>query len=400
MTPAIVFDDAKGQLSPLNDLRASFEVRTGALTTLERLVRALELAPVALVAPAAIAGLVRERHAAPLNEAPAGNGAVLAINGRCPLPYEIIASLEPGRCIVERGTGDLVAAYLEPGRAAGFVKSGAHGAAPAGELDAPALLSRPWHARTFRDRALGVDLELLGASPTQELPPGVLAFGESPFTIDPTALLYPSVTLDLEHGAVVIDAEAVVRPGAIIAGPAYVGRHATVLDRAIIRPNTAIGPWCKVGGEVGGTIFQGYSNKAHDGHLGDSWIGEWVNLGAGTTNSNLLNTYGGVIARATPGSPNERTGETFLGCILGDHVKTAICTRIMTGCVVHTGAMIATTSAAAGCIGPFTWATDAGVRPYLFDKFVEVAGAVMARRSMTPSGAYLARLEALSRAGA
>jgi len=78
-----------------------------------------------------------------------------------------------------------------------------------------------------------------------------------------------------------------------------------------------------------------------------------VNLGAGTTTSNLLNTYGEIIARAQPDGPNERTGETFLGAVIGDHVKTAICTRIMTGSVLHTGCMIATTAAAAGCVGPF-----------------------------------------------
>ena len=186
------------------------------------------------------------------------------------------------------------------------------------------------------------------------------------------------------------------RAGAVIVGPAYVGPHATVMDRAVIRGQTVIGPYCKVAGEVSGTVFQGYSNKAHDGYLGDSWVGEWVNLGAGTTNSNLLNTYGEVVARATPDGPNERTGEQFFGAVIGDHAKTAICTRIMTGAVIHTGAMIATTAAASGCIGRFAWCTDEGVRAYRMGKFVEVARAMMGRRGVTPSGGYVGRLEELA----
>jgi acetyltransferase-like isoleucine patch superfamily enzyme len=180
-----------------------------------------------------------------------------------------------------------------------------------------------------------------------------------------------------------------------------VGPHSTVLERATIRQHTAIGPWCKVNGEVGGTIFQGYANKAHDGYLGDSWMGEWVNLGAGTTNSNLLNTYGEIVSRATPDGKNERTGENFLGAVIGDHVKTAICTRIMTGSVLHTGSMFATTAPVSGCVGAFTWATDdpdtgrPSHRPYRLDKFGEVMRAAMARRKVEPSEAYLRRLAEL-----
>ena len=96
---------------------------------------------------------------------------------------------------------------------------------------------------------------------------------------------------------IVIADHAVIRPGATIIGPAYIGEHATVLERALIKAHTAVGPWCKVSGEVGGSIFQAYSNKGHEGHLGDSYVGEWVNLGAATTNSNLLNTYSEVVAK-------------------------------------------------------------------------------------------------------
>src|SRR4029450_4238802 len=127
--------------------------------------------------------------------------------------------------------------------------------------------------------------------------------GQHPIEIHSSARIYPGVVLDAEQGPIMIHERAVIRPGAVICGPCSIGSDATIIDRALIKPHTAIGPFCKVGGEVGATIFQGFSNKSHDGRLGDSWVGKWVNLGAGTTNSNLLNTYGEVTMRLEPDGP-------------------------------------------------------------------------------------------------
>lgn len=397
MPDAIVTCDGLPELAPLTDLRASFDVRTGALTTLERLERSLGLRIAALRVPDRLAGVTRERHpGVPVNGPGAGLAAdVLLINGRCPVDEELISTLTRGQRLVETKTGELIAACVAEADARSFLEGSPLPPGDTVEAGSTALLSRPWHVIAFRDRCLEMDLALLSQTPTQELPPGVLAIGESELTIAPEALVYPGVTIDLEHGPVVVAEHATIRPGAILHGPCYVGPHATVLDGALIKGGTALGPWCKAAGEVGGTIFQSYSNKAHDGHLGDSYIGEWVNLGAGTTNSNLLNTYAEVIARGQPQASNERTGLQFLGAIVGDHVKTAICTRLMTGCVLHTGSMFAESTAVSGCVPAFTWATDDGRKPYRFDKFMDVARAMMARRKVEPSEAYAACLRAL-----
>ena len=146
-----------------------------------------------------------------------------------------------------------------------------------------------------------------------------------------------------------------------------------------------IGPRCKVGGEVGSLIMQGNSNKTHDGHLGDAIVGSWVNLGAGTLNSNLLNTYAEVSMQLGAGEPAQSTGRVFMGCVIGDHVKTAIGTRIMTGCVLGTGSMIASSTPPSLYTERFTWRTDAGEAIYRLDKFLSVADIVMARRQMEMS---------------
>ena len=247
---------------------------------------------------------------------------MLVLNGRCVLPLPQISSLKPGEGLVEQTSGSLIAAVLSPTDAQAYLDGGKL-TAKTSVVPQPALLSRPWDVRRFRDEALKLDLSLLesretGALTSTQEPsrsrryepdPGVLHIGGNA-VIHQGAKVYPGVTLDSEHGPIHIAQGAVVRPGAILIGPCYVGPNSTVLERATIRAGTAIGPWCKVNGEVAGTIFQGYANKAHDGYLGDAYLGEWVNLGAGTTTSNLLNTYGEIIAAPSPAAATNAPAKT------------------------------------------------------------------------------------------
>ncbi len=387
-------------LSPLTDLRAAFDVRTGAMTTLERWSQVVRV--VGALVPRGVAALTRERHSFGVNSGLAlAHGApdeVLLVSARCPLVLPEALGLAPGAAIVERASGHLIAWRTTMEGARRVSEGGPVRAGETGVVDRRVLLTRPWHVRTLRDACIAADLNVLAGTPTA-IPAGVTPIGGYPIHIEPSARVCPTVVLDVEHGPIWIGPHAVVRPGSILIGPCAIGEHSTVLDRTLIKGQTAIGPHCKVAGEVGGTIIQGYSNKAHDGHLGDSWLGEWVNLGAGTTNSNLLNTYGEVIARATPSGSNERTGETFLGAIIGDHVKMAICTRIMTGSIVGTGTMWAATKPISGTVPAFTWATDAGERSYRLDKFMEVARAAMGRRKISPSMEYAKRLQEFTTEG-
>jgi UDP-N-acetylglucosamine diphosphorylase/glucosamine-1-phosphate N-acetyltransferase len=399
MTIAIVFDDGES-LGPLTDLRPSFAVRTGALATLERLALILKIEAKAELkgvwAPDGLAAISREQFGIPVNDPKSlgkdAKGALL-VNGRCAAAAIGLGSLEDGAAIV---SGDsVVAARLTIKDARAFLGSAS---LPKGvkrsEAKSAMLLEQPWDVIRFRDAAMEFDLEALATRKTQALPPGVVGIHEEQVHISPEALIYPGVVLDAEHGRIVIDDGATIRPGSVIVGPAYIGAGSTVIDRALIKGHTAIGPVCKVAGEVGGTILQGYANKAHDGHLGDSWVGEWANFGAGTTNSNLLNTYGEVIAQASNGDKRVRTGLKFLGCIVGDHVKFAILTRIMTGSVFGTGSMIAKADAPT-CVGRFEWITEERRQRYRWEKFVEVAEAAMARRKMKMSASYAKRLKGL-----
>lgn len=401
MKDVIVFDDGKGMLGPLCDVRPSFGVRTGALTNLERhalvlgVERGARLAGVWTTKP--MVDVARETYGSAVNDESVLSGmkgAVLLINGRCVLTPEGVGEMKPGEAFISE-SGDVVAACMTTEAVLAFLKNMVLDGSMQSRRVPACMLERPWDVIRHRDAALAVDLDLLRERESQPLPAGVIGIEDDGIHISPEALVYPSVVLDAEHGDIVIDEGVTVRPGAVIIGPAYIGPGSTVADRSLIKGQTAIGPVCKVAGEVGGTIFQGFANKAHDGHLGDSWVGEWANLGAGTTNSNLLNTYGEVIAQVEPASKKERTGLTFLGCIVGDHVKTAIMTRIMTGSVFGTGSMIAASNPPT-CVGRLEWLTDARRQPYRFEKFAEVAAAAMGRRKKTLSEAMERRLKSLA----
>jgi len=161
-------------------------------------------------------------------------------------------------------------------------------------------------------------------------------------------------------------------------GPCYIGPYAHLMPLTLIRPGTTIGMMCRIGGEVSNSIVFGYSNKAHDGYLGDSYIGKWVNIGAATNTSNLKNTYG-EIRVMTPRGP-EKTGRHHLGSLIGDHVKTAIGTRLMAGTYVGLASMIANSGIADKFVPSFTFLTDKGAEPYRLDKAIDVMKTVFARR--------------------
>ncbi|MCA9292787.1 MAG: hypothetical protein KDA20_03115 [Phycisphaerales bacterium] len=413
MPIAILFDDAY-PLAPLTELRASFELRTGALTTLERHAAILQASGVQLAAiqvPADCEACSRERNDMRTNPhdlaalMDKGDDRVLVINGRYVLPNPDIAQMEPGTAFVEAGASRaVIVACLTPADAGAFLHSGHLPAnCKAETVDEQVLLRRPWDVIRFRDDAIEVDLALLASRKSAAVAPGVVVIegyedddnAQHHLVVSKSATVYPTALLDVSDGPIVIDDDASVRPYAIIRGPAYIGRGSMVLEQSHIKPHTSIGPVCKVAGEVGGCIFQGFANKSHDGHLGDSWIGEWVNLGAGTTNSNLLNTYGEVTVQRTPGGPRERTDMRYLGCLLGDHVKTAICTRITTGAIVGTGAMLAASTWTPASTPSFAWVTDRGATHARWPRFIETAKAMMARRGVTPGHAYITRLREL-----
>ncbi|MBK7595677.1 MAG: hypothetical protein IPJ11_10650 [Gemmatimonadetes bacterium] len=156
--------------------------------------------------------------------------------------------------------------------------------------------------------------------------------------------------------------------------------------------HVSVGPHCRIHGEISTTVFQGYANKSHDGFLGHSVVGEWVNLGAGTITSNLKNTYGPI--RLDIGAERVETGRTNLGTLFGDHAKTAIGTLMPTGAVVGGGANLFGPPRAPKWVPAFAWGGDSTER-LTVDAFIATAGRILPRRQVAVDAAMEASLRGL-----
>jgi len=185
------------------------------------------------------------------------------------------------------------------------------------------------------------------------------------------------VYLDASNGSIYIDKEAVIQSGSRLEGPVYVGPGTHIIGGRI--RNSSFGPHCKIGGEVSCSVFHSFSNKAHEGFVGHSYVGQWVNLGAGTTTSNLKNNYQPVTLHWNLNQMP--TQELFLGSFIGDHVKTAIGTLLNTGTLVGGGSTLLGTSIHKKYIPPFSWGEAGAYVSHELDKFKATAQAMMARRN-------------------
>lgn len=192
--------------------------------------------------------------------------------------------------------------------------------------------------------------------------------------------------LNAEGGPILIRENAKVEPLAYIEGPAVIGEGSVIKAGAKIRGGTSIGPVCKVGGEVEASVFQGYANKQHDGFLGHSFVGEWVNLGANTNNSDLKNNYGEVrfyrSARAFADGTAEGSGQTLLGAVIGDYTKTGISTSLPTGCVLGIGSNLYGTELWPAYVPSFVWGTASSLAEHRIDAMIETAARAMERRKV------------------
>ena len=194
------------------------------------------------------------------------------------------------------------------------------------------------------------------------------------------ALVHPMVVIDAANGPVFIDEGAEIHPFTRIEGPCYIGKKSMLLG-AKCREGMSIGPMCRVGGEVEESIIHSHSNKYHDGFLGHAYVGEWVNLGAFTTNSDLKNDYSSVSVTLDGKTPID-TGSTKVGALIGDHTKTSIGTLFNTGAYVGAMCLImATGKPLAKFIPSFAWLLEGLVtKGFGRGKLYETAKMAMSRR--------------------
>jgi len=188
--------------------------------------------------------------------------------------------------------------------------------------------------------------------------------------------------LNASTGPIYIGKDSEVMEGCKIRGPFSLGEHAGLKMDAKIYGPTTVGPHCKVGGEVNNAVFFAYSNKGHDGFVGNAVIGEWCNLGADTNNSNLKNTYDEVKLWSYKTERFEKTGLTFCGLMMADHSKCGINTMFNTGTVVGVGANIFGSGFPRNFIPSFAWGGAQGFDTFTLNKFFITAAAMCSRRNV------------------
>lgn len=265
-------------------------------------------------------------------------------------------------------------------------------------LDVP-IINYPWDLVQHNSRMIRKDYSSLEKRLTRlkypPLPGQVAVLRGDNLMIGSNVDIYPFVTLDCSRGPIIIGDNVTVESGAFIQGPVSIEDNCLISANTKIYRNTTLGDTCKVGGEISHSIIHGFSNKRHSGFLGNSYIGKWVNLGAGTNNSNMKNNYN-KISVSRDGEEIE-TGSQFIGLFMGDHSRSAISTRFNTATFVGVGCNIFGNGIPPKEIPDFTWGGIESFDLYDFQKFVENANRMMIRREVQLSNEEKTLLKSLHR---
>lgn len=241
-------------------------------------------------------------------------------------------------------------------------------------------IENTWDIFAKNDKAIQADFELLTKDrKSQPIPKSVNVIAPENIFIEEGAKL-EFVTLNASTGVIYIGKNAEIMEGSVIRGPFALGEEAQVKLATKIYGATTVGPHCRVGGEVNNSVLMGYSNKGHDGFLGNSVLGEWCNIGADSNNSNLKNNYEEVKLWSYESERFERTGLQFCGLMMGDHSKCGINTMFNTGTVVGVSANIFGSGFPRNFVPSFSWGGASGFSTYLTNKAFETARIVMSRR--------------------
>jgi UDP-N-acetylglucosamine diphosphorylase/glucosamine-1-phosphate N-acetyltransferase len=372
MDQVILFDDPtlRGALLPFTFTRPVADIRVGILKIREKWEQNLNLA-----IGYSTQDYLKEKFT--FEDAPS-----MFINGAlCPTPelIQAIKALAPHQALWHENT--LLAVFLSQPR--DFSVEGAKEKEAIKHKGEITLIHKNW--LIFQNNAIELqkDFELLTAERSSA---GIndrhtMVYNESGIFVEEGATIKAAI-LNAEDGPIYIGKNAQVQEGAVIKGPFALCEGSTVTMGARIRGGTTVGPHSKVGGEISNSVIFGYSNKGHDGFMGNSIIGEWCNFGADTNISNLKNNYASVKVWDYIKGGYVDTGLQFCGLMMGDHSKCGINTMFNTGTVVGVGANIFGAGFPRNFITSFAWGGSSGFSTFKFRKFEETASRVMGRRGL------------------
>jgi len=373
-------------LEPIVLTRPAFDLRCGSSTFLERIKNSFPQADIKLIVRNELQELTQELH--PDQEVnPSEIEEGLWILGNVFWTEDDLKKISKNDYQFYYNDKTLAAAYLRKDIANNWMKMG--GPVKDKILACPTISE----INSKIVRYLWDAIDIIGQSLTQDIKnyksakesvEGVNIINFKDVSISSPELIKPNVVIDASNGSVIISEDVEIFSHSVLQGPLYIGEGSVIQPHTFIR-NSIIGPTCKVGGEISSSILQGYSNKVHYGFLGNAYIGQWVNFGAGTTNSNLKNNYTPV--NVTVNNNVVKTEELFIGLYSGDYSTFAIGTTLNTGTNIGPGCNIVTSGFPPKRIKPFTWFLNGKHIRTNENKFLKTAEEMQARRNKTMSEA-------------
>ena len=375
MTITIFEDNYHSSLSPININHASFELRCGAFSNIERIIKSIDIEnKIQLIVREEIADLVKIRYPNyVVNPDTLSKG--ICLNGRGIWNAEIVQKIKSNRSYTNKGF--LLAQGLEKNIVLkdfyNFLES---------EMIVSEEISLPyfkniWDGIFLQSKIIEKDANDFFHCKTGSVHPSVVIDGGDNIFIGENVKVGAGTVLDASFGPIIIDNDTFIDIGSLIKGPIYIGKSSIINPGAKLRGNISIGPKCKIGGELEDVIIQGYTNKQHDGFLGHSHLGEWINLGANTNNSDLKNNYGFI--NLNNNNNIIKTNMQFLGTMMGDYSRTAISTMLNTGTIIGLGANIFDSGFQEKYIPSFSWGK---VDIVDLEKLLETIKIIKNRRSL------------------
>ena len=379
-------DSGCNNLLPMTYVRPVYDLFCGMVSLQEKLIRNFPQASITLHTRSVLEKVVRDRYPDCLvNEFPAGLEEILFINGRSLLNSKTeLNKLGKNQSFIINDT--VVAARLSGAELTIPIETVQNGITI--DLDETAierqkvdgiLVEYIWDLIQANGDQIRLDFTF-GTQIRRDsvIDNGTIINDENVF-IDKTAKIMPHVVVDGSNGPVFIDRDVVIQPHVYVQGPVYIGPSVLIKAGAQIYSGSSIAEGCKIGGEVNNSIILPWSNKAHGGYLGSSYVGSWVNIGAGTNNSNLKNNYG--VVKVTVNGEVIDTGLQFMGLIIGDHSKCGINTTFNTGTNVGINCNLYGSAMHEKHIPSFTWGSARdGYTTYKLEKALSVNKIVMSRR--------------------
>jgi len=366
----IIFEDKfTSDLKPFTYNHASFEVKTGMYSNLDRFVSIFNKCKIHLIVREEIEEIISEKYSflqVNPKEVPKG----YCINGK------VIWEKEYNKLLNEKLVNDNFLFYNNKDKISRdeFYLNDIFSGKQKNKNDLQNI-QYLWDAIDIFGDKINEDFNSLKSIIKNKFNSSSHFINESKIVIDKTAQITSGCILDATKGPIIIEKNVLVDIGSKIQGPVYIDKNSYVSPGAKIRSMTLIGPGCKVGGEISSSIFHANSNKVHDGFLGHSYVGEWVNIGAGTNNSNLKNNYSSIKFNFK--NKEVDTKRMFLGSMIGDFVRIGISTMLNTGTYIGIGSNVFGAGFQNKFIASFSWGEKDKVE---FNKFVDTCERMKKRR--------------------